>query len=138
MRFLDAHFAVSLALAAVLWTVQLVIYPAFKFIDPSHFAKWHYRYTGAITWIVAPLMLIQSSGVAGRFVVLGGPNMIWWVELFCTLIAWALTFLVSVPLHNQLQRERNEAAMNALVRTNWWRTAAWTLTAICSALAART
>jgi len=37
MRFLDAHFAVSLALAAVLWTVQLVIYPAFKFIDPNHF-----------------------------------------------------------------------------------------------------
>jgi hypothetical protein len=138
MRFLDAHFAVSLALAAVLWTVQLVIYPAFKFIDPSHFAKWHYRYTGAITWIVAPLILIQFSGVAGRFVVLGRPNMIWWVELFCTLIAWAVTFLVSVPLHNQLQRERNEAAMNSLVRTNWWRTAAWTLTAICSALAART
>lgn len=138
MRFLDAHFAVSLALAAVLWTVQLVIYPAFKFIDPNHFGKWHYRYTGAITWIVAPLMLTQFAGVAGRFVVLGRPDSIWWVELFCTLIAWAVTFLVSVPLHNRLQRERNEAAMNSLVRTNWWRTIAWSLTAICSALAAGT
>jgi len=138
MRFLDAHFAVSLALAVVLWSVQLVIYPAFTFIDPNHFERWHYRYTGAITWIVAPLMLTQFSGVAGRLILLGRPNVIWWVELSCTLIAWTVTFLVSVPLHNRLQRERNEATMNSLVRTNWWRTAAWTLTAICSALAART
>jgi len=138
MRFLDAHFAVSLALAVVLWSVQLVIYPAFTFIDPNHFERWHYRYTGAITWIVAPLMLAQFSGVAGRLILLGRPNVIWWVELSCTLIAWTVTFLVSVPLHNRLQRERNEATMNSLVRTNWWRTAAWTLTAICSALAART
>ncbi len=138
MRFLDAHFAVSLALASVLWTVQLVIYPAFKFIDPAQFERWHYRYTGAISWIVAPLILTQTSGVAGRLVVLGWPDGIWWIEFISTLIAWAVTCLVSIPLHKSLQRERTEAAMSSLVRTNWWRTAAWTLSAMCSGLATRT
>jgi hypothetical protein len=66
MTYLQAHAAVSFALACVLWTVQLVIYPAFPFIDPRLFQSWHNRYTGAITWVVAPLILLQTAGVAAR------------------------------------------------------------------------
>jgi hypothetical protein len=136
MAILWIHFAVSLALAAVLWVVQLVIYPAFRHIAPETFERWHYDYTGAITWVVAPLILTQTTGVAARLVILGKPNALWWLEALCTAIAWAVTATVSVPLHNRLQRARCEAAMTSLVRSNWWRTAAWSTTAICSAIAA--
>jgi len=135
MDFLHTHAAVNLALASVLWTVQLVIYPAFRFIEPLHFPQWHTRYTGAITWIVAPLILTQTTGVAGRLFLLPAPDKLWAVEFFFTALAWTVTFAVSVPIHNRLQKARDEKAMRALVLTNWVRTASWSATAVCSWIA---
>jgi hypothetical protein len=37
------------------------------------------------------------------------------------------TFLVSVPLHNLLQKERNSKIIERLILTNWPRTILWTL-----------
>lgn len=136
MKFLQAHAAVNLSLACVLWTVQLVIYPAFRFIEPGAFACWHNRYTGAISWIVAPLILLQTAGVAGRFLFLNSPDLLWLCEALSTLAAWYVTFAISVPIHAQLQKKRCESAMRKLVLTNWLRTAAWTGTTVCSWIAA--
>jgi hypothetical protein len=136
MNFLQSHAAISLALACVLWLVQLVIYPAFRFIDPREFSRWHYRYTGAVTWVVAPLIWLQTAGVVGRFLFLQSPDLLWAIECFHTILAWAVTVTVSVPLHSQLQRARNEKTMRKLVVTNWVRTASWSATAACSWIAA--
>ena len=136
MDTLQAHAAVSLALACVLWAVQLVIYPAFRFIHPERFEKWHYGYTGAISWIVAPLILLQTGGVGLRFFLQGGADHLWHIETALTATAWAVTAFVSVPIHHRLQKNRNEADMRRLVSTNWLRTIAWSGTAVCSWLAA--
>ncbi len=140
MGILQAHAAVSLALAAVVWLVQLVVYPAFRWIEPARFVSWHEGYTGAVTWVVAPLMLLQAAGVAARYWFLEGPEPLWLLEAACTLAAWAVTVFVSVPMHARLQTELSPesrlAAMRRLVRTNWPRTAAWSVCAVCSGLAA--
>ena len=136
MNILASHAAISLSLASVLWVVQLVIYPAFRFIDPDRFDAWHYRYTGAITWIVAPLILLQTAGVAARLLFLDRPDFLWFAECIFTTAAWAVTAFVSVPLHAKLQKQRDEEAMKTLVGSNWWRTAAWSLAAVCSWIAA--
>ncbi len=140
MGFLQAHASVSLALAAVLWLVQLVIYPAFRWIDPARFVLWHEGYTGAVTWVVAPLILLQTAGVAGRYCFLEKPDPLWLLEAACTLAAWAVTAFVSVPIHNRLQRGLARAdqlsAMQRLVQTNWPRTLAWSVSAACSWIAA--
>ncbi len=136
----QAHAAVSLALAAVLWLVQLVVYPAFLWIDPARFCEWHRGYTGAVTWVVAPLILLQTAGVAARFQTAQRGDPVWVVEALCTIAAWAVTVWVSVPIHGRLQDELPPdvrlAAMQQLVRTNWLRTAAWTVCAGCSWFAA--
>lgn len=140
MGILQAHAAVSLALAAVLWLVQLVVYPAFLWIDPARFTVWHQGYTGAVTWVVAPLILLQTAGVAGRFWMIERTGPLWFVEIACTVLAYAVTVFVSVPIHGRLQEglpvEVRLAAMDHLVRTNWLRTAAWTVCAGCSWIAA--
>ena len=140
MGILQAHAAVSLALAAVLWIVQLVVYPAFRWIDPALFVLWHEGYTGAVTWVVAPLILLQTAGVAGRYCFLENLEPLWLLEAACTLAAWAVTVFVSVPIHNRLQRGLPRAeqlsAMQRLVQTNWPRTLAWSVSAACSWIAA--
>jgi len=137
---LQAHAAVSLALASVLWVVQLVVYPAFLWIDPVRFPLWHNGYTGAITWVVAPLIVLQAVGVAGRFWFMAQTELLWYVEAACTLIAWAVTVFVSVPIHASLQVDLPSAsrlaAMRRLVQTNWLRTLPWSVCAACSWIAA--
>ncbi len=140
MGTLQAHAAVSLALAAVLWVVQLVVYPVFRWIEPTRFVLWHEGYTGAVTWVVAPLMLLQLAGVAARYCFLDSPDPLWLLEAACTLAAWAVTVFVSVPLHSRLQGqlplESRLASMRRLVLTNWPRTMAWSVCAVCSWIAA--
>ncbi len=140
MGILQAHAAISLALAAVLWVVQLVVYPVFRWIEPARFVLWHEGYTGAITWVVAPLMLLQVAGVAARYCLLESLDPLWLLEAACTLTAWAATVFVSVPLHSSLQSqlslEERFAVMGRLVRTNWPRTMAWSVCAACSWIAA--
>lgn len=140
MGILQAHAAVSLSLAAVMWMVQLVVYPAFRWIDATRFALWHRGYTAAVTWVVAPLILLQTGGVAVRLWLRRDPGLLWSLEAACTAVAWAVTVFVSVPLHDRLQghtaHEERLLCMERLVRTNWLRTLAWSVCAVCSWIAA--
>jgi hypothetical protein len=44
------------------------------------------------------------------------------------LIAWFVTFTLSVPCHRLLQKEgRRDDVISRLVQTNWLRTAGWTV-----------
>lgn len=126
------NLKVSSALAAVLWVVQLVVYPAFASIDPGNFCAWHRRYTRTIGCVVAPLILIQAAAVAhawGSLSPAPGPLV---VQSLAILVAWGVTAAVSVPLHHRLGKSRDPVAMQRLVRTNWWRTLAWSLAALAA------
>ena len=50
-----------------------------------------------------------------------------WLALVLTVIVWASTFFLQVPLHEKLAAGFEANAHSALVRTNWLRTAAWSL-----------
>ncbi len=131
MTVAGANAAVSLALAAVLWVVQRVIYPAFADIAPERFREWHRRYTAAIAWVVVPLMLSQAGLLLAAWRLgLGSPLLA--LQAVAVATAWAVTFTISVPLHHRLQAARDPDAMRRLVRTNRWRTAAWSLAALCA------
>ena len=52
-----------------------------------------------------------------------------WAGLALLAVIWLSTALVQVPLHRRLQGGFDAAAHRRLVRTNWLRTAAWTLRA---------
>jgi hypothetical protein len=48
------------------------------------------------------------------------------------VFVWIITFFVQVPLHNQLSTSRSSAAITKLVKSNWLRTALWTMKGILS------
>ena len=45
------------------------------------------------------------------------------------LIVWFSTFVLQVPIHNQLKTGKEDREIRRLVTTNWIRTAAWSLKA---------
>lgn len=102
------------------------------FIDAKKFPEYHASDTFWITPVVAPAMILEllttlllffyhHENIDSKLIRLG---------LGLTLIVWASTFLVQVPLHEKLALGFDASAHSALVNTNWIRTAARSLPSI--------
>lgn len=116
----------AFALFGLIWTVQLVVYPAFRHVAPDVFPTAHRSHTRRISWIVIPLLLgeLWASVIWLRhFDALAVHQR---AALACTALAWLSTFLIQVPLHHRLSQGHDSATLHRLILTNWIRTAAWT------------
>ena len=121
--------ATTLPLVGLIWTVQLVHYPLFDGVGADRFAAYERRHAARITWIVAPLMLVELA-VSGWLAVAPPASVpAWWCRTGAAATAgiWLSTYFVQVPLHGRLAAGFDAAAHRRLVRTNWVRTALWTL-----------
>ena len=126
---LSAHAASTLALVGLIWTIQLVHYPAFRFVDPTRFVEFEAFHQRQISLAVVPLMLVELS-TAAMLLWLRSTGVPLWMAVAgagLVLFIWGCTFAVQVPLHNQLAQRYDGAAIEQLVRSNWIRTVAWTL-----------
>lgn len=123
-----ANTAVALVLVGLIWTVQVVHYPLFARVGAAAWAGYHVEHSARITWLVGPMMLAEV-GLALALVALAPPERraLAWACAALVGVVWAVTALVSVPLHGRLAAGPDAALLAALVRSNQARTAAWTL-----------
>ncbi len=133
---LATHASATWALVGLVWTVQLVQYPLFANVGTDAFPAFHARHARQITWVVGPLMLTELA-TAGLLVARGTRSPWLLASLVPLAVVWLSTWLVQVPLHDQLSRGFDADAHARLVATNWTRTAAWTLRGACVWLAVR-
>jgi len=125
------RLAADSGVLALIWLVQLVIYPGLAQYDEHRLRSWHPQYTRRVTFIVLPLMLSQlllSAYSAYLF-----REMIDLAHLGLVIIAWLITFLKAVPLHGSL--ESSEGGHNTaiqLIQLNKSRTILWSITWILS------
>jgi len=114
-------------MTGLIWMVQLVHYPMFKYLDRATFRRSHDFHSRAVSLAVMPAMLIElvsagfilwGHGLADRPALAG----------FTLLLAiWGITFFKMVPLHSRLQTEGFQTTLHsALLRWNWSRTLSWT------------
>ena len=121
-----AHLATSWALFGLIWTVQLVHYPTFRYVPD--FSEFHQHHTSSIALIVTPLMVAELAIVCWT-TYRTGFSWPWLILLVVVLFIWAVTFLQAIPLHNLLASDRQESTIESLIRVNWPRTVLWTLKA---------
>ena len=121
------HLASTLAMAGVIWSVQLVQYPLMGRVHPAGFAIYHRTHVRQITWVVGPLMALEA--VTAGWLCLAPPPFVGRpaASLGAALVAlaWLSTACVQVPAHDALSRRFDREIWRRLVRTNWVRTAAW-------------
>lgn len=122
------HGATAFAMLGVIWLVQLLVYPGFRRISPQEWAAHHREHSTRISFVVVPLML--SELCAATLLALTEFSFATGAAAGCVAVAWISTFGIQVPLHGQLSRAHDRAAIERLVRSNWIRTAAWTAKAI--------
>lgn len=125
LEFLHEHaLSIDFAMFILIGLVQVIVYPVFREIPSDRFAKWHPRYCNQIGWFVLPLMIAQLLDSASTCFFIADD--LSWARLLCVLFAWAVTFLISAPCHRRLVREgKTDEVVDRLIRTNLWRTFAW-------------
>jgi hypothetical protein len=124
------HCFVSWLMTGVIWQVQLVHYPLFLRIGPAEFPAYEQAHKRRITYIVFPLMSLEL--VTALLLLLwpaAWPLALGWAILNAALVGltWLLTAFVHMPQHTRLAHNGYDpGVLRRLVRTNWWRTLAWT------------
>ena len=124
-----AHLAFTLAMVGLMTAVQLVIYPAFRYVTESNFSEYVTAHGGAITRplalfapvevVLALLLWLDASGSAKTVAFISGALL---------AIAWIATMVLYGPFHGRLASEPYDRAMiEKLISTNWARTIIWWL-----------
>ena len=120
-----AHLLTCLLLTGLIWTVQLVHYPAFRFIDKERFTEYAKFHQFRISLFVVPLMLIELT--SGALLAFSNFTLENGINITILAVIWAVTVFISMPCHKKLQEGHNEWVIDRLVLTNWIRTVGWTL-----------
>jgi hypothetical protein len=118
------HAAATVALAGLVWFVQVVHYPLFARVGRDAFVRYEAEHVRRTTWVVAPLMLVEA-GTALLLLALD-PSALTLAGVALLAVVWASTARVQVPLHRRLELGFAADVHRRLVRSNAVRTAAWT------------
>jgi hypothetical protein len=115
----------------LIWTVQLIVYPGFRYRSPEDLIVWHRIYSVRITIILMPLFF-------GQFLI--SMLQLWQYQTYYSIssfaiivLLWLITILVFVPIHKKISAgsfDRN--FLIKLDRLNWIRTMLWTILCVSS------
>ena len=120
------HILVSFLLTGIIWTIQLVHYPSFNFVNKLNFLDFHKFHSTKISFIVIPLMLIEFFS-ALVLLIRDSSSSFLWINFGLIVLIWLSTFFIQVPLHNILSQRKDKVAISRLVSTNWIRTTLWSI-----------
>lgn len=113
-------------LVVLIWMVQLIIYPNFKYHNQDSLLKWHKKYTVRIAGVVIPLMFGQL--LLYLYLVFAQPNVSLYIRTALVISVWIVTFAVFVPLHNTINKGKSsDKILHDLASKNWIRTLIWSL-----------
>ncbi len=125
-----SHALATLLMCGVIWYVQLVHYPLFDMVGRRGFEQYERAHAQRTTWVVAPLMLLElATGLA----LAASSTVDTWKSVTGLIVLatiWIATAFWQVPYHRALQIGFDKHIHRALVRSNWFRTGAWSLRAV--------
>lgn len=123
-------------MVGIIWLVQIVHYPLYDKVGASNFKGYEDAHVFRISFIVMPLMFVELiTGGVILYDNIGGPLFpLAAIGAALLVIIWLSTFLVQARLHMRLMGGFSESIHKALVRSNWIRTAAWSLRGIIAGI----
>jgi hypothetical protein len=120
-------------MTGVIWLVQVVNYPLYKYLDEEKFKDYQTDHIARITPVVGPIMIIElfTSLSLISFIPFEmiQAKMLYplLINFVLVVLIWLATVSYSVPIHQNLKEGWDEKLYTKLLATNWTRTIAWTL-----------
>jgi hypothetical protein len=127
-----AHLFSTLFMVGVIWFAQMIHYPLLGRVGKEVFVEYEKENTRRTGWVVIPAMAMEL--ITALLLLWRQPDgllsLYAWLNAALLAGIWVSTFTLQAPYHNLLVKRFNPAVWRSLVRTNWIRTAAWTLRSI--------
>mgnify|MGYP007124596934 CR=1 FL=1 len=112
-------------LVALIWIIQLVIYPRFSTTEKSEQAHWHLHYTLLITAIISPLILLQFGILTYEW--LEANTLLTSARLSLSCIVIFSTIFLLAPQHLKvICFGPDDVTFRKITKRNWIRTITWT------------
>ena len=127
---LAMHLALASIMVGVIWVIQLVHYPSFRFTDKEKYVSFQIFHMRNISFIVVPVMILEF--LSGLLLVLYHSNheSLLRISFILLLIIWLVTALFFAQIHQKLSKGYDETLVRNLVSLNWIRTLLWTIRTI--------
>jgi hypothetical protein len=126
-----AHIAATLFMTGLIWFVQIVHYPLFRWLPPAAFVAYEQKHTRLTGRVVGAPMLIELGTGLVLIAAPAMPERSWFLASLILLgIVWVTTAIFQIPQHRRLSVRHDAECIDQLVRTNWIRTIAWTARAL--------
>lgn len=119
------HSASTWFMVGVIWTVQVVHYPLWVYVDGHDFQSLHQKHTRIIGKLVGPVGAIEF--ISAVTLLLSQQSILTVAGTAIIIAIWIVTFAVQVPLHRRLESEWRQPVIARLVRGNWIRTILWSV-----------
>jgi hypothetical protein len=135
-----AHLVSTLVLVGIIWTVQVVHYPLMALVGEDHFVAYENAHSPRMAAVVMLPWTVQGATTLGLLIARppGVPASLVAAAAVAAAVPVLVTVVASVPAHARLGSGFDAQVHGRLVRTNWLRTAAWTVHApIAVAIAIR-
>ena len=110
-------------LVSLVFMTQFITYPTFLHIDKDKFSEYHRKYVNNISFIVAPVMLIELLTLS--LIAYFSKDFLIIKSLILLLVIWLATFFIMIPSHNKISKAFNKKEINRLINYNWVRTILW-------------
>ena len=110
-------------LVSLVFMTQFITYPTFLHIDKDKFSEYHRKYVNNISFIVAPVMLIELLTLL--LIAYFSKDFLIIKSLILLLVIWLTTFFIMIPSHNKISKSFNKKEINRLINYNWIRTILW-------------
>ena len=124
---LAIHLVLASIMVGVIWVIQLVHYPSFRFTDREKYVSFQIFHMRNISFIVVPVMILEI--LSGLLLVLYHSNheSLLRISFILLLIIWLVTALLFAQIHQKLSKGYDETLVRKLVSLNWIRTLLWTI-----------
>jgi hypothetical protein len=131
-QLLKLHLFTTIYMTGIIWLVQIIHYPLFKFVGRDQWSTYHQEHIKLTSIVIAGPMIVEliSYFLVLYLIPVYRENSFFLISGLLLLLIWGTTFFVSVPLHNTLANGFIEKPWSLLVTTNWIRTISWTARAI--------
>jgi len=125
---LGLHYFCCSFMTGLIWVIQIIHYPSFKFLDRNRFSEFEKFHIRRITSLVAPIMLLELGSGIGLFYL--WKKVYFWpmlINLVLMALIWLVTLFFSKPYHRRLLKRFDIKLLNKMINTNWIRTILWSI-----------
>jgi len=132
------HLVSTLLMVGIIWFVQIVHYPLMEFVGSEHFCEYSKQHQRRTSWVVGGPMLLEA-GTAIALVWSEPTHLLTpasGVSAVLLVSIWISTMYWQVSHHEKLIEGFDKVRIRQLVRSNWFRTFAWSVRGVLLGLSA--